>query len=399
MNLYIQMGYGMQGLSKELCKVWSGATVILSPKNIYPSERLATYAASMHNLNGKVLFDPQLYSPLKYHKNLQQHEYWPSSGTTDMQLGDYNELLKALDKVNVEIGSEAFILPSTITNSIDERWGEQQRAIISQAREISSHEKLMLTVALGEDVLNNEHETETIVQFAMQWDVNGVYIVCEHPKRYYFVEKPIWIANLLSLVAGLKRQGKTVIVGYASHQMLPLALAKCDAIASGSFLNTRWFQPESFETAVSEEQSRRSTWYYCPQALSEYKVTLLDIANRQNILHAIAPPPMMANDYSSILFAGATPSSTNFNEGSSFRHYLYCLKIQCELASKPSYVETRNALFAQLETADRIISGLRAQRISGQSRDFSEIVDTNAAAMHSFDMEYRYALSREWDVL
>ena len=34
----------------------------------------------------------------------------------------------------------------------------------------------------------------------------------------------------------------------SSHQLLCMALAKCDAIASGNFLNLRWFQPEHFET-------------------------------------------------------------------------------------------------------------------------------------------------------
>ena len=51
----------------------------------------------------------------------------------------------------------------------------------------------------------------------------------------------------MSLVAGIKRLGKEVVVGYANHQMLPLALAKCDAIAARNFLNVHWFQPEQFE--------------------------------------------------------------------------------------------------------------------------------------------------------
>jgi len=398
MQFYIQMGHGMQNLCRELCEVWQGTTVILSPQNIYPTVKLAPFAASLKRMNGQVLFDPQLYSPRKYHKNLQKHSYWPLSGVTSIELGESRELITALADINSEIGAESFILPSHIANRIDERWGRVQAAIADQARQIAVGQSLMLTVALGKGVLVDDSQVESITQYANQWDVEGVYIVCEHPERYYLVDKPIWMANLLSLVAGIRRLGKNVIVGYANHQMLPLALARCNAIAAGNFLNVRWFQPEHFETMESAEPSRRSTWYYCPQALSEYKVTYLDVAKRANILPALAPPPMMANEHSQVLFAGAMPSSTNYKEGDSFKHYLHCLKLQCELASKRTYGETRDALFAQLETAASLINGLHNERIKGQDRDFGEIVDVNEAAIQIFDREFGFAMSQEWRV-
>jgi hypothetical protein len=396
MNLYIQMGHQMSNICKDLCEYWQGATVIISPQNIYPTEKLPVFATSLKELNGKILLDPQLYSPRKQHKYLQQHTYWPQSGVTSLELGDCRELITALANINSEIGSEAFILPSFIANKIDNFWGGVQVAIVNQARQIANDQKLMMTVALGKDVLNEDAQVESIIQYANQWEVEGVYIVCEHPERYYLVDKPIWVANLLSLVAGIKRQNKTVVVGYANHQMLPLALANCDAIAAGNFLNVRWFQPEHFETIKSDGKSRRTTWYYCPQALSEYKITFLDVAKRNDILSTIAPPPLMENAYSKVLFGGAMPSSTDYKEGMSVKHYLHCLKVQCELSSKPAYEETRDALFAQLETAAHIINGLHNYKINGQGRDFSEIVDVNEAAIQIFDKEFGFAMSQEW---
>jgi len=396
MNFYIQMGHGMQTLCKELCEAWQGITVILSPQNIYPTDKLAPFAASLRKLKGRVLFDPQLYSPRKYHKNLQTHDYWPKSGVTNIELGECRDLLISLANINTTISSEAFILPSNIVTKIDERWSKIQSAIAKQARQIARDQELMLTVALGKEVLIDESQVESITQYASQWDIDGVYIVCEHPERHYLVDKPIWIANLLSLVAGIKRLGKRVVVGYANHQMLPLALAKCDAIAAGNFLNVRWFQLEHFETMENDDPSRRSIWYYCPQTFSEYKMTYLDIAKRSDILRFFAPPPAMVNGYSKILFAGAMPSLTNYKEGDSFKHYLHCLKIQCELSSKASYEETRTALFSQLETAARIIAGFHDNKIKGQERDFGDIVDVNEAAIQTFDKEFGFAMSREW---
>ena len=399
MNFYLQMGHGMKTICEDLCKAWQGATVILSPQNIYPTEKLLPFAASLKKINGRVLFDPQLYTPRKYHKNLQQHAYWPQSGLTNLELGDCCELITTLASINSAIASEAFILPSNIISKVDERWGKLQAAIANQARQVANGQRIMLTVALGKGVLMEDSQAENITHFANQWDAEGVYIVCEHPERYYLVDKPIWIANLLSLVAGIKRQGKTVVIGYANHQMLPLALAKCDAIAAGNFLNVRWFQPEHFETIENDDPSRRSTWYYYPQALSEYKVAYLDVAKRVGILPTMAPPPTMVNEYSKVLFEGEMPSSTNYKEGDSFKHYLHCLKTQCEFVSKPSYNETRDTQFAQLETAARLIDGLHTERIKGQDRDFREIIDVNEAAIQIFDKEFGFAMSQEWGSL
>ncbi len=95
MNLFIQMGHGMNAMCKELCAAWQGATVILSPQNLYPTDKLAPYAESLKKLNGKILLDPQLYSPRKYQKNLQQHSYWPSSNVTNIELVVRSILMKA----------------------------------------------------------------------------------------------------------------------------------------------------------------------------------------------------------------------------------------------------------------------------------------------------------------
>jgi len=398
MQLYIQMGHQMQGICRDLSSLWGGSTTILSPLNLEES-KLPYFAQSLRKVNGQVLLDPQLFSPRKHHKNLEQYSYWPKSGITNIELGDYGEILRLLNQLNDQVQSEAFILPSNTTGAISDIWNKAQNSISNQARTIAGRKKLIHTIALSKDVLSDESRVESIIQYASQWDVDGVYIVCEHPERYYLVDKPLWVTNLLLLVAGMKRIGKSVIVGYASHQMLCLALAKCDAISAGNFLNVRWFQPERFETNDNNEPSRRAKWYYCPQAFSEYKVTYLDVAKRAGLLSRMEPPASMANTYSNVLFGGAMPSLTGYNETDSHRHYLHCLKAQCDMASKSSYEETRDAHLALLVTASKLTTGLQKGKIKGQARDFSEIVDVIEAAISIFDKEFGFVLSHEWDSL
>lgn len=396
MKLYLQMGHAMQAMCIELSKAWEGATVILSPRHITSTDKLFKFAEALRKVSGKILFDPQLYTPRKYQKNLHKYEYWPQSDFTNIEMGDCGDLLEELAGINKTLHTEMFIVPSCITNQIDDRWGEIQKMIVDQARAVASDQRLLITVAIGKDVILDISQVETIMQFAEVWDVDGIYIVSEHPEPYYLVGAPIWIANLLSLVAGIKRIEKEVIVGYANHQMLPLALAKCDAIAAGNYLNVRWFQAKHFETRENDVPRRRATWYYCPQALSEFKVEYLDVAARAGVLKSMVTSESMRNAYSDVLFSGATPSLTNYSEADSFRHYLHCLRIQCELATKKTYTETKKYQFAQLETASRFLQGLHDEGVKGQDRDFGEICDVNSAAIKLFDKEFGFVMAQEW---
>lgn len=179
--------------------------------------------------------------------------------------------------------------------------------------------------------------------------------------------------GIMKLITCLKLAKKSVIVGYSNHQGLIYSLAHVDAIASGTFMNTRSFVPGKFKSPKDDDIKQKSTWYYVPSAMSEYKATLLDIAMQRGYLHTFEPTGDFKNSYSEMLFGGAQPSSTNYNESNSFKHYLCCLKMQCEMLSKESYQETdlfqigvtvyecckgRNPFIQPADTIDQIMYGM-----------------------------------------
>lgn len=396
MELFLQMGHGMQSVAKELIKEDGRGTVIISPMNIKLTS-LGKFSADIQKEGGEILFDPQLYYPRKFQKNLTAYEYWPQGDFTALEGGDFDRVVSGIADINYSIGTQTMILPAITANRIDHLWNKVQKICIDKSNIYASDLAKMHTIALSCDVLDDEEQIETIVAYAEEWDVDGIYIVCEHPQKLYLVEKPLWVTNLMSLVAGLKRQKKKVIVGYASHQMLCLALSKCDAIASGNFLNLRWFQPEHFVTDSNKSPSRRAVWYYCPQALSEYKIPFLDIAKRMNLLDRIEPAESMKSKYCDMLFSAALPSSSGFGEKEAFRHYLYCLGVQCRESVRETYSETRDAHIMMLQTTEQLLNGLSEKGIKGQNRDFMEILDVNRAAIAAFDMSYQFPMAQEWD--
>lgn len=396
MELFLQMGHGMQSVSQELIKEEGSGTVVISPMNIKPTS-LNKFSKEIQKIGGEVLFDPQLYYPRKFQKNLSLYEYWPQGDFTALEGGDFDQVIAGIVDINCSIGAKSMILPAITATRIDHLWDKVQRICIDKSNTYAPGLTKIHTVALASNVLEDEEQIEAIVAYAEEWDVDGVYIVCEHPQKLYLIERPLWVTNLMSLVAGLKRQKKKVIVGYASHQMLCLALTKCDAIASGNFLNLRWFQPEHFVTEPDKSPSRRAIWYYCPQALSEYKIPFLDIAKRMNLLDRLEPADSMKSKYCEMLFSAVLPSSSGYGEKEAFRHYLHCLRIQCRTSVRKSYIETRDAHIMMLQTAEQLLNGLNEREIKGQNRDFMEIIDVNRAAIAAFDMSFQFLMSQEWN--
>lgn len=394
MKLYLQMGHGMQNISKSLVKLWGGGDIVLSPVNMEQSKALI-YAQSIRELNGKILFDPQLFSPRNGHAKLQQYDYWPQGTISDSSI--LNFINRKLLKLNIDLGCDKIILPG---GSIDEsNFTKIYSQIIKSADyfRIETDKKLLATICLKSGAVRNLQFIEEIIEPLKKIDVDGYYLILEPSKGEYINTDNMWAMGMIKLIACLKLQHREVLVGYSSHQNLLLSLAKVDGICSGTYANTRAFQPKRFQLQNDKEVMKKSTWYYLPDAFTEYKATFLDVAKQRNFLNYFEPQLNYKNNYSAMLFSGALPSSTNYNETNSFYHYLFCLRKQCELMTKPSYDETYSTYEFLLNCANNKIKQIKSKGISGQNRDFEPGIETNRIAMVALDEDYGLKLKLEWN--
>jgi hypothetical protein len=398
MKLCLQFGHGMMAHSRELLTEWGNGTVILSPRDL-TEDQLERVAADVFAANGEPLIDPQCFARDADHARLVGHDYWKvfRSHDTDAFLGGPGtaSLLAELAKLARTLGVKKHILPGLVAPSVAEDWFVFQERILGEAPRHFGKEKLISTIALSGEALRDEAQVEAIVERARKWPVWGFYVVAENPGSY-LVEDPVWLANLLILVSGLKMAEKHVIVGYCSHQMLCLATAGADAIASGTWLNVRTFASDKFYSPEEGEVSRRATWYYCPQALSEYTLPFLDIALRMGVLDQMAPSARLGSRYAEALFAGATPTSVSWGEQNAFRHYLTCLRSQALAARRPTFAETLTRYRSSLLAAEKILKTLHSKGVFGRDRDFARIVDVNRGALVVFERARGVRLSRHW---
>lgn len=388
MNLYLQFGHGMMGLSKELLSAGLARGVILSPRDL-TEVQLQRVAEDARLANADCLFDPQCYLHDSSHSRLLSYQYWKhfrdcATSSLFSETG-MKQVLTELFDLNGTIGLSRVILPGMLGETITDNWLALLKLTVEEALRISSNQKVIATIALSETAIRSEEQIESVIDATAQFAVDGYYVVAEAPSSSYLVGDPVWLANLLILVAGLKLQGKIVVVGYTSHQHLALAATNVDAIASGSWLNVRAFHRGKFYQSGADDVSRRSVWYYSPSALSEYPLPFLDIARRHGVLDLMAPLDGMPSQYASPLFAGPQPSTIRWGEGLAFRHYLSCLDWQCRQVSAASFANGLTLQESLLSTAESTNAVLRENGVFGRSRDFADYTDVNRSALVALD--------------
>jgi hypothetical protein len=396
--MFLQFGHGMMAHTRELLRQWAGGGVVLSPRDLTP-DQLQRMSTTIAAANAEPLVDPQCYSTGADHYRLVTHTYWGTVAgyPNEVFLGGTRtaELLAALAVLAQSLGIHRHILPAPLAAAVNDDWFAACEAVIEEAPHHFGQDPLLATVALSSDVILDEIQVENVIERARKWTVSGFYVVAETPTAY-LVDNPVWLSNLLVLTSGLKLLGKFVLVGYCNHQMLCLAAGNIDTIAAGTWLNVRAFPPGKFFTPVEEEISRRATWYYCPQALSEYKLPFLDLALTAGVLDQMRPDPALGSYYADPLFQGAAPTSVNWGEQDAFRHYLTCLHGQAGGIRRNSFRAAFDDNMALLDRAQAVLGRLRSAGVFGQDREFAPIIDVNRAALTRFRAARGQQLLRHW---
>jgi hypothetical protein len=401
MRLDLQFGWGMMNHSRELVRAWHGGTVILSPRDL-DEIQLQRLSDDINRIpGGRVILDPQLYLPRADHERLRSHSYWPDSYATGAfwSGSGLDNLLQELIQLNSRLNASALIAPGLLATAVSNDWLTIQGTILESIAGRHIGLPVLATIALSSEALRSEDQIAELLETAAHWEAEGFYVVAEHPGGNYLVSDPEWLANILDLCAGLRLLGKQVVLGYCNHQMLIAATAKIDAISSGTWMNVRSFPPDKFRQNYEEEIKQRATWYYCPQALSEYKLPFLDVARRVGRLDRLRPEPEFDDTYTRELFEGAQPTTIGLSEQSAFRHYLSCLRVQAEQSVRSTFDETADYHEHMLDRAESLLQDLRANGIRGQLRDFSDSIDVNRAALAVLKSTRGAVLRRRWNTL
>ena len=145
-----------------------------------------------------------------------------------------------------------------------------------------------------------------------------------------------------------------------------------------------------------DEWSVADRRYYCPQALSEYKITYLDIAQRHGVLADMQPDSSLGSSYAGPLFAAVQPSGIGWKESHAFRHYLASLHGQCRQATKITSEGTLASIRNSLDDAENVVEKLESNGVFGDYRSFTSIFNANRSALVAFERARGPRFRREW---
>ena len=160
-------------------------------------------------------------------------------------------------------------------------------------------------------------------------------------------------------------------------------------------MNVRSFFPDKFRENYEKEVKRRTTWYYCPQALSEYTLPYLDIGFRLGLRNEFIPIPR--SKYADLIIESPMPSASGWSESLAFRQYLDTLHLQVDMATKDSFETTINYQRELLDQASDLLTLFTSNDIRGQTRDYSSAVDASRAALRVLEKTHGPLLKRSWN--
>ena len=106
-----------------------------------------------------------------------------------IKLNIYLILLRKLKYYNDISGTYEYILPGIIVQNLDDEWFKKNQSLIEKSKEILYDKPRIMTIALSKNSLmfNNEI-AEKILEQTEEWNVDGYYIVSEHPENKYLVD-------------------------------------------------------------------------------------------------------------------------------------------------------------------------------------------------------------------
>lgn len=396
MELFLQLGYGMKQHCKTLIQEWGRGSVILSPRDMSTTD-MCEFSKALSKIGGDSLLDPQFYNPHANHPGILQHANWDPESATEEICSEEGviSLVAKLKQENDVIGTSAFILPSLFCKSVSQDFLDHQ-AMVADVSARWDDKPRYSSICLSNDVVKSSEQMAMVADSAGEWDVDGYYVIAEHPSNRYLIDDPVWVANCLQFCFELKSLGRHVVVGYTSPQMLLLACAKVDAIATGTWQNVRSFNIGKFDEPEPDTITRKKTWYYAPDIYGEYSIPFVQIAYKMGVLNKLKPSREFRHGYADQLFKDAPPETVRFGDREAFLHYLSCMHRQAELWSLPTFGERLSYALNQLNQAKIRNFELQSKGVSGQARDFSDIYDVNIAALKTFEHGSGFIAEQNW---
>lgn len=374
----LQQGWGMLTLISEFLNSHNNSGVILSPR-VCESEQLERYFPNYSQIpDSDIFFDPHFYEP---RTDLNRILSYPYFNNFDFQTGIFNQnefCNQVIEYQTNVLNLSKIILPGRYTNSISENWLNMQRTFSEIGNNFRPNREVYSTLAIGPDLILNPDHFNTIIDELINYPVDGVYLVYEHPANEFLLNED-FIYTLLDAILSISLSNKKILVGYSNHQSFVFYAAGIDFLATGNFRNVRSFDHLNSKDRGNEDL-RKGIWYFDGNTFGEYKIPALGLAFIRNLQNHFGP----ITDFNRALLTSGNPPSIRWQERDAFNNYLdllynYCLEIN-------SIPKNQRADYLLNYFASRRDANIRlsSERFNFGDRGFNNHIEDTISALEAF---------------
>lgn len=374
----LQQGWGMLTLITEFLNAHNNSGVVLSPR-ICEREQLERYFPNYAAIpNSQIFFDPHFYEP---RTDLARILSYPYFSNFDFQTRTFNQI----DFCNQVIGYQSdvlnlrnIILPGRYTNSISESWLNMQRSFAEIGNNHRPNKEVYSTVAIGPDLILNSDHFNTVIDEVVNYPVDGIYFVYEHPVNEYLLNEE-FIYVILDALLSISLSNKKILLGYSNHQSIVLYASGVDYLSSGNYRNVRGFDHLN-STDRDNDNLRKGIWYFDGNTFGEYKIPALGLAFRRNLRNHFGPQ----TNYNRTLLTSNNPAAIPWREPDAFNNYLDLLHRYCgDINSIPKNQRAEYLLNFLISRRDANIA-LGNDGFNFGDRGFNDHIDGTIAALEAF---------------
>ncbi len=383
----------MKSLQREFVEKHPGTGVILSPRHC-KHDQAQRYVVEISQAGGRVLFDPQFYNPRTSRESITEYPYWTTNietfSTQDFTHDCAEDFCSRVLAYQIsELNVDEAILPGRYANALTESWFETQFSIANTALVEQIDIPVYSTIALGPDVIATAETLDWVIDEAIMWPTDGVYMVFRHPNSDRFlIHDDVFLYNILNALLSLEIAGKKVIVGYANQQMLITAAVGVHGLATGNFRNVRQFNPEIF--APEEDKIRTpAVWYYDSKSLGEFRIQELELAYRRGMQELFSS----GSPFDQLLISASSPASVRWGQRLAFQHYLYCMHLQWTMLQSYPRADRAQTVIKMLDDASSRMDVLKDRGFNLGSRSFVSALEPSLSAVRAIASDRAHDLS------
>lgn len=374
----LQQGWGMLNLIIEFLNSHPNSGVIISPR-VCEREQLERYLPSFTEIShSELFFDPHFYEPRTDLLRVLSYPYFEDFNFQTTNFDFTRFCNRVIDYQVNTLNLTNIILPGRFTNSISDGWLTMQHDFAYIGNEHSEDHTVYSTIALGPDIILNPDHFNSIIDEVINYPVDGVYIVFEHPTNEYILNEE-FLYVLLDAMLSISLSNKKIIVGYSNHQSILFYAAGIDYLASGNYRNVRAFDHLNL-TDRDDDNLRKGIWYFDGNTFGEYKIPSLGLAFRRHLRPHFGP----ITEFNRELLGSTNPASILWREPDAFNNYLDLLYKYSTDISTINKNQRGNYLLSFLIERRDVINILRDAGFNFGDRGFNNHIDVTIGALEAF---------------